>query len=99
MSRAGTVSRVHVSWRSGGWRINGPACSEPKRTGREERGGGEEDEDEGRGRRKDCGEVKASRGGEGVGWLRLHVRRSLSSCEKKTVCKTRGMAAGSCIQG
>ncbi len=47
VSQAGTVSRVHVSSRSGGWRIDGSAGPQPKRGGRrwegrrlEKKGGG-----------------------------------------------------------
>lgn len=49
------MSRVHVSSRSGGWRIDGSACPQPERGGREEEEEEvewEEDREEGRGRRE-----------------------------------------------
>lgn len=86
------MSRVHVSSRSGGWRVDGSECPQPeggRRRGArgrriEKKGGGEE-------RRKD-------RGGRGAGWLSLHVRGRLLS-PGRTLCSKQRGADGCCVEG
>ena len=92
VSRAGTVSRVHVSSRSGGW-----VCRPAAKTGRErgEEVGEEEEREEGTGREEGEEESLSAEsrqaGRQRAGWLRLHVRGRLSSCREEHCLKQGGL--------
>lgn len=81
VSRAGTVSRVHVSSQSGGWRTDGSAAGpQPRQAGRQEEKRGREGQRGGRGWM-----LQANQAGS---WQSQHAR--VSSCRKNPVCKTGG---------
>lgn len=78
VSRAGTVSRVHVSSQSGGWRTDGSAAGpQPRQAGRQE---------EKRGRDIEGGRGWMLRANQAGSWQSQHAR--VSSCRKNPVCKT-----------
>lgn len=102
------MSRVHVSSRSGGWRIDGFAGPQPNWGGRE---GAREGWREGGGRRgrrietKGGGEMRERRDSvlranrKGAGWLSLHVRGSLSSCREELSLQNKGWVLCSGVIG